>query len=62
MIFLSGCAKQIIVPVDNALVEPIEIPQLEGSTWRDLAESYLERGAALETCNERLEAIRNMGR
>ena len=59
--FLTGCARQVMVPVDRALVEPIEIPQLEGDTWRDLAESYIERGAALEACNERLEAIGSLG-
>ena len=60
-IFLSSCANPpIIVKPNTALTVPIIKPELEGDTFRDLAESYLDRGQAIDEANRRLEAIRSL--
>ena len=35
-------------------------PEIEGETWRDLAEAYAKRGQAIDECNARLEAVRGL--
>ena len=60
-VFLVSCANPpIIVKPNAALTVPIIKPELEGDTFRDLAESYLERGQAIDEANRRLEAIRSL--
>lgn len=62
MASLTGCATErlIIVPVDPTLARDCGRPGLEGDTWRDLAEAYVERGAALDECTERMREVRGM--
>lgn len=46
------------MPVDPRLTKDCDIPMLQGDTWRDLAEAYVERGNALLECTDRMRAIR----
>lgn len=43
---------------DASLTKPCDRPELQGETYRDLVESYLARGKAIDECNDRLEALR----
>jgi len=56
--FLASCSNTILVKPNAALTAPIVKPALEGNTWRDLAESYIKRGQAIDECNRNLTAIR----
>ena len=57
---LTGCSTTYApVPVDSELTRAVERPALtEGATWRDMAESYVLRGEAIDQCNAQLGAIR----
>ena len=61
-LMLTGCSTTYVpVPVDSELTRAIDRPALtEGATWRDMAESYVLRGEAIDQCNAQLEAIRNI--
>lgn len=59
---LQGCTRYVPVPVDSELTRPLNKPGLEGDTWRDLLESYVQRGATIDQCNERLGAIAEAGK
>jgi len=56
--FLASCSNTILVKPNAALTAPIVKPELEGNTWRSLAESYIKRGQAIDECNRNLTAIR----
>ena len=60
LIFSTGCStKYIPVPVDSELTRAVDRPALtQGATWRDMAESYVLRGEAIDQCNAQLGAIR----
>ena len=60
LIFSAGCStKYIPVSVDSELTRAVDRPALnEGATWRDMAESYVLRGEAIDQCNAQLGAIR----
>jgi len=57
--FLISCSSVTITGVDPALTASVDKPLLEGKQWRDLATSYVKRGAAIDTCNGRLKLIRS---
>ncbi len=58
-LYLSGCVtRYTVVPPSPELTKDCGYPVLTGDTWRDLAEAYAERGAALKECNNRMEALR----
>ena len=59
-LMLTGCSTTYVpVPVDSELTRTVDRPALiEGATWRDMAESYVLRGEAIDQCNAQLGAIR----
>ena len=59
-LMLTGCSTTYVpVPVDSELTRAVDRPALtEGATWRDMAESYVLRGEAIDQCNAQLGAIR----
>ena len=59
-LMLNGCSTTYVpVPVDSELTRPVDRPALtDGATWRDMAESYVLRGEAIDQCNAQLGAIR----
>lgn len=59
LLFLTSCGStpQVIKP-DGALTIDMDKPELEGDTWRDLAEAYIRRGEAIDEGNSRFKAIR----
>ena len=61
-LMLTGCSTTYVpVPVDSELTRTVDRPALtEGATWRDMAESYVLRGEAIDQCNAQLYAIRNI--
>ena len=58
--FLTGCStKYIPAPVDSELTRHVAKDSLTAdATWRELAESYVLRGEAIDQCNAQLEAIK----
>ena len=60
LIFSTGCStKYVPVPVDSELTRAVDRPTVaDGASWRDLAESYVLRGEAIDQCNTQLDAIR----
>lgn len=59
LIFSGCCPNPVVVQADPSLTAPIEKPELEGETWRDLAEAYLRRGEAIDNANARLKELRD---
>ena len=59
-LFLISCSTtpQVIKP-DGALTISMDKPELEGNTWRDLAEAYITRGEVIDGGNARFKAIRD---
>ena len=59
-LMLTGCSTTYVpVPVDSELTRPVDRPALtDGAIWRDMAESYVMRGEAIDQCNAQLGAIR----
>lgn len=60
LIFSTGCStKYVPVAVDSELTRAIVKDSLTaGATWRDMAESYVLRGEAIDQCNAQLGAIK----
>ena len=49
-LFLTACAT------NKPLMQPCDVPELRGDTYRDLAILAVEQKAALEICNAKIEA------
>lgn len=55
---LTGCFKTACV-IDGSLTVPMDKAEvIKGGTIRDLAEKYVERGAAIDEGNLRFKAVR----
>ena len=56
---LTGCSTRYIEnQIDPRLTADCDMPELMGSTWRDIAIVAVEREAAIVECNSRLKVIR----
>lgn len=56
---LTACSSAIVVKPNQALLTPLEKPELvEGDTVRDLAEKFEKRGEVIDEANKRFEELR----
>lgn len=55
----SGGVKYVAVP--EALTAPVSIPERSSNTVYSVVATYNSRGDALRQCNQRLQAIRDLG-
>lgn len=56
---LTGCQTRYInLPADPVIARDCSKPTIEGDLVRDLGKAYLERGKAIDECNDRLRALR----
>jgi len=46
----------------GALLQKCDRPELNGDTWRDVAELAAERGQAIDECNLMIEKIRELNK
>jgi len=44
----------------GVLLQKCDKPELEGRTWRDVAELAVKRGQAIDECNLRIDKIREL--
>lgn len=57
---ISSCTtvRYVAVKPSPALTKDCDYPAMTGDKWKDLAEAYVNRGAALRECSDRMRAIR----
>ena len=58
MIFLTSCTRTVYVKPESALTVDMIKPEIEGETWRDVAEMCIKRGQTIDEGNRRFKAIR----
>ena len=58
MLSLSNCTRiKVYQKPDEALLQPIPKPQLQGKTPRDLGKAFVERGVVIDKLNARLKTL-----